>query len=135
MRLKRSGQALEISTLLPHFGSSVAVTCPACPQPGMNMPDNWKELKNSSNLCVFSLGRSTFPTLAACSHVYTLFLGIDGNYRAILKKKRHDVNDVPLLDGQGYFADTADYEEYSRGAKDDVNEVRAWSVSAEPARR
>lgn len=49
MRLKRSGQALGISTCLPNESTSVAVVCPACPRPGFNMPEDWREKQTSEN--------------------------------------------------------------------------------------
>lgn len=61
--------------------------------------------------------------LNCCRHKYTLFLAIDGNYRAVLKKKRHDVNDVPLLDGRGYFVESSDFAKYVKTMKDDPEEV------------
>lgn len=50
MRLKRSGQSVGISSLLPHGSRSVAVTCPACPEPGINMGGDWKLQQNAENL-------------------------------------------------------------------------------------
>lgn len=57
------------------------------------------------------------------SYVNALFLGIDGNFRAVLKHKRHDVHDIPLLDGRSYFVKAEDYAAYEETAKDDPNEV------------
>ncbi|EJD38277.1 hypothetical protein AURDEDRAFT_72303, partial [Auricularia subglabra TFB-10046 SS5] len=96
-RLKRSGQALGISDLLPDGSHSVAVFCPACPRPGVNLPDNWKEDVNEDNL-----------------HTYTVYIGIDGNFQAILMTKKQDLDDVPLLEGLGYFVNTAEFEEYMK---------------------
>ncbi|EJD42016.1 hypothetical protein AURDEDRAFT_68052, partial [Auricularia subglabra TFB-10046 SS5] len=104
--LKHSGQALGISQFLPNKSDSVAIICPACPVPGFNLPPNWKELVTDDN-----------------RHEYTLFLGIDGNYHAVRKDKRHDANDVPLLDGRGYFTNSTRYRTFlSEGSLDAENE-------------
>ncbi|EJD37044.1 hypothetical protein AURDEDRAFT_43202, partial [Auricularia subglabra TFB-10046 SS5] len=94
-RLKRSGQALGISSLLPNNSNSVAILCPACPQPDMNMEPDWERLVNDDNI-----------------HVYTVFIGIDGNFKAVLKQKKFDPNDRPLLDGLCFFASTEEFKEY-----------------------
>lgn len=58
-------------------------------------------------------------------HANALFLGIDGNFRAVLKRKRHDREDVPLLDGRSYFVPSEKYLEYERTAPTDPAEVRS----------
>lgn len=59
------------------------------------------------------------------SHVNALFFSIDGNFRAVLKKKRHDPDDKPLLDGRSYFVSTAKYDNYVSTAPTDPTEVRS----------
>ncbi|EJD32790.1 hypothetical protein AURDEDRAFT_77448 [Auricularia subglabra TFB-10046 SS5] len=39
---KRSGQFLGIPDFVPDQGNSVAVLCPACPRPGVNLLDGWE---------------------------------------------------------------------------------------------
>ncbi|KZV80592.1 hypothetical protein EXIGLDRAFT_629898 [Exidia glandulosa HHB12029] len=105
MRLKRSGQELGIAKHLPHGSTSVGVTCVACPRPGFNMPANWKEMQTAEN-----------------AYINGLFLGIDGNFRAVLKVKKHDADDVPLLDGRSYFVSTEPFLKYQAAAPTDPNE-------------
>src|ERR1700733_4731755 len=49
---------------------SMAIFCPACPQPGINLPDDWKEkytpyafIKYISYLMLIGLKESTHPNL------------------------------------------------------------------------
>ncbi|KAI6024028.1 hypothetical protein BKA83DRAFT_106314 [Pisolithus microcarpus] len=59
---KRAGRASEwdgISTTKP---GGLAVVCPACPQPGMNLPDNWKNAGPSKKF------------------LYSLIIAIDANF-------------------------------------------------------
>ncbi|EJD54904.1 hypothetical protein AURDEDRAFT_24790, partial [Auricularia subglabra TFB-10046 SS5] len=108
-RLKRSGQALGMNKLLPDGSQSVAVFCPACPRPGINLPENWKDDVNDSNL-----------------HTYTVYIGIDGNFQAVMKIKKQDPDDVPLLEGLGYFVDTALFEAFMKMFnKDDPDEHKS----------
>lgn len=70
-----------------------------------------------------STRRSSDLELKSRRHEYTLFLGIDGNYRAVLKQKRHDLHDIPLLDGRGYFVNTEDFDRYVGKVPDDPDDV------------
>lgn len=108
MRLKRSGQAIGISKFLPNGSTSVAVLCPACPEPGFNMPEGWE----------LQVGPETL-------HKHTLFLGIDGNFRAVVIQKPHDVNDTPLLDGRGYFTPVEANGALEEHSVDDPNEHKS----------
>ncbi|KZV97162.1 hypothetical protein EXIGLDRAFT_670364 [Exidia glandulosa HHB12029] len=112
MRLKRSGQALGIAKFLPNESTSVGVVCPACPRPGFNMPDDWREKQTPDNM-----------------HVNAEFLGIDGNCRAVVKNKRHDVHDVPLLDGRAYFVNSEEYAAREELAKVDPEESKSTCVT------
>lgn len=127
MRLKRSGQELDIATHLPNKSTSVAVTCPACPQPGFNMPEDWREKQTPQTVCVLFKASIRVADLRR-SHANALFLGIDGNFRAVLKRKRHDREDVPLLDGRSYFVPSEKYLEYERTAPTDPDEVRSGAA-------
>lgn len=45
--LKKAGRANERDGILTTKPGGLAVVCPACPQPGVNLPDNWKEVEAS----------------------------------------------------------------------------------------
>ncbi|EJD37575.1 hypothetical protein AURDEDRAFT_45850, partial [Auricularia subglabra TFB-10046 SS5] len=95
MLLKRSGQALGISRFLPDNSDSVAIHCPACPRVHVNLDENWRAKVSPEN-----------------RHIYTIFIGIDGNFQAVLKQKKCDQLDKPLLDGRAYFAELDAYKKY-----------------------
>ena len=42
--LKRSGRGHAVSGVAGTKEGECAVLCPACPQPGKNLPDNWKNV-------------------------------------------------------------------------------------------
>ncbi|TFK58036.1 hypothetical protein BDN72DRAFT_782600, partial [Pluteus cervinus] len=88
---RRSGQAHHISPFLPsRLPNSLAVRCAACPE------------------IDFNVAKST----SWFRHKYTLFLSIDGNFRLQRANKRHDPDDVALINGNAYFVNEADYQEY-----------------------
>ena len=56
---KRSGQAHGIDTFFPHRPKgSMAVPCPACPEPDVNMEDDW-ELTDDDFKFIHILARTT----------------------------------------------------------------------------
>ena len=88
---------------------SLAVLCPACPQPHKNMdPDRHLEdedpnvsapLRNSQRLTFYR-------------YLDMLFYTIDGNFQAAQKFKPMDMTDFPITTGGAYYAPEPDYEVY-----------------------
>lgn len=71
---------------------SLALFCPACPQPGINLPENWKEEPNAE-------------------WKYRRVIIMDGNFKADHIKMGCS-QDVYLSDGLGYMVGTQLYEEH-----------------------
>ncbi|ETW79409.1 hypothetical protein HETIRDRAFT_322626 [Heterobasidion irregulare TC 32-1] len=90
--VKRAGQAPARNMTI----GSLAVLCPACPQPDINMAPNWRERPHSQ------------------SFLDALFHTIDGNFHQNQKIKPLDPNDFPLTLGAGYFAHEGDFEAYQK---------------------
>jgi hypothetical protein len=90
---KRFGSIYEKSSISPNL----TIFCPACPQPGINLPPDWKSLPE------WSLRRTTT---------------VDGNFHADKIKTRRPDLDVNLTNGQGFMADDIPYQEYLRDAKE-----------------
>ncbi|KAI0706563.1 hypothetical protein C8Q76DRAFT_630169 [Earliella scabrosa] len=73
---------------------SLAVLCPACPQPGINMRSGWQSRDPNT------------------SYLDALFYAIDGNYHQHQRKKPTDPNDFPFTKNAAYFANEDDYRKY-----------------------
>ncbi|KAH6897792.1 hypothetical protein BKA70DRAFT_1116038 [Coprinopsis sp. MPI-PUGE-AT-0042] len=69
----------------------LAQECPACPHPGKNLPDGWKEA-----------GSRLF--------LYTLFLAMDANFK--LKGKDRGITDLEMAPGWSYCVNEHKYQEY-----------------------
>ena len=70
---------------------SLTIFCPSCPQPGINLPPDWKDLPN---------------------WVTRRTITMDGNFHAgHIKMRRQDL-DISLSSGQGYMVDDGLYGEY-----------------------
>jgi hypothetical protein len=76
---------------------SLTIFCPSCPQPGINLPPDWKNLPNW-------LTRRTIT--------------VDGNFHADHIKMRRPDLDIKLTNGQGYMVEEGKYEEYLTVAKE-----------------
>ncbi|KAF8868310.1 hypothetical protein CPB84DRAFT_1756485 [Gymnopilus junonius] len=80
---------------LQHLGK-LALFCAACPQPGINLPDNWKEDTN---------------------HIlYHRSFIADGNFKADHLVPRNAEDDVHLTDGEAFMTWQADYSEHLKEA-------------------
>ncbi|KAH9941379.1 hypothetical protein B0H21DRAFT_780214 [Amylocystis lapponica] len=77
--------------------------CVACPQPGVNLPPEWKEDENQL--------------------IYTRGFMMDGNFSAEHLKMRRPANDVAISDGTGFMVGEGRYKAHLKVA----NEVKLKS--------
>jgi|SRR5882762_3349555 len=78
------------------YGSSstpgnLTLFCPSCPQPGINLPPDWKNLP---------------------SWVTRRTITVDGNFHADHIKMRKPELDISLTNGQGYMVEEKRYKDY-----------------------
>ncbi|KZP29241.1 hypothetical protein FIBSPDRAFT_727629, partial [Athelia psychrophila] len=71
---------------------SLALFCPACPQPGFNLPDNWED--------------------DPAQYAYKRQIVNDGNFKAQNSHSARPDKDVCLNDGEGYMVAEQPYQEY-----------------------
>ncbi|KAJ3555786.1 hypothetical protein NP233_g12126 [Leucocoprinus birnbaumii] len=84
-----AGLEHKIHQILTHRRKySLAVYCPACPEIGLNVD-----------------GAAVAAAAESDTHLFTLFLSLDGNFRLQRKRKNNDPNDVALNDGHAYFVE------------------------------
>jgi hypothetical protein len=103
IRVSRQMRKLEVSkrfgSVYGHSSSagSLAIFCPSCPQPGINLPPDWKSLPD---------------------WVTSRTIAVDGNFHADHIKMRRPDLDIKLSNGQGYMVDDVRYKEYLSVAKE-----------------
>jgi len=73
--------------------------CAACPQPGVNIPENWQE--------------DPYPK------AYTRSFVMDGNFSAVHQQHVSSTNDVHLANGQLFMTETEVYHDYLSIAKEE----------------
>ena len=88
----------------------MAIFCALCAQPGINLPEDWREYENR---CVYI---SSYVK-AADMFFYSkkLFMRgfiMDGNFQAEHIRMRNPENDVPLSDGAGFMVRKKPYESH-----------------------
>ncbi|KDQ06493.1 hypothetical protein BOTBODRAFT_90682, partial [Botryobasidium botryosum FD-172 SS1] len=98
----RSGQHVGLLAELPpvHQGS-IALLCPACPQPDANATSSSDGAPGSDN------------------HQRTLYLSMDANFRAQQKDKTNDPADFHLHPGGAYFREDSAFREYLAAVGDE----------------
>ncbi|KAK7678294.1 hypothetical protein QCA50_018642 [Cerrena zonata] len=95
---QRAGYAYSSTDAIPAGG--LALFCPACPQPGVNLPDDWQSDPDRKK--------------------YMRTLLADGNFKQDHLRMKYDSDDVPLSDGHGYMVTRAPFEEYLASTSDPV---------------
>ncbi|KAH9919675.1 uncharacterized protein B0H18DRAFT_1001893 [Fomitopsis serialis] len=73
---------------------SLALRCPACPQPDINMDPHWKDRPQQDR------------------YKDALHYGKDGNFTLHQHDKKMDPLDFPLMNGGAYYVDSEKYQEY-----------------------
>ncbi|KAK7049165.1 CxC2 domain-containing protein [Favolaschia claudopus] len=92
--LKRAGRGHDPAGVASTKPGECALLCPACPQPGKNLPADWEKAPREKRF------------------LYALFLALDANFRMRRKKVSNEADDPSLGDGWSFFVRTAPYYDY-----------------------
>ncbi|KAF8142761.1 hypothetical protein K438DRAFT_1634899, partial [Mycena galopus ATCC 62051] len=94
LMLKRAGRGHAKSGVMGTAQGELAVHCPCCPHPGVNLPDDWEN----------ALPQNKF--------LYIIFLAIDACLRLKHRLVSSERKDPSLGPGWSYMVETAPYREY-----------------------
>ncbi|KAF8074792.1 hypothetical protein FPV67DRAFT_1409041 [Lyophyllum atratum] len=92
--LKRAAIGNEPKGIIVTKPGQCAVMCPACPQPGINLPANWEMAPEDKKF------------------LYALFIGIDANFRLKRRVVSSEERDPSLGGGWAFFVEESGYKEY-----------------------
>ncbi|KAF8814361.1 hypothetical protein BYT27DRAFT_7219865 [Phlegmacium glaucopus] len=92
--MKRMGRGHDAAGVRGTKEGQCAVLCPACPIPGVNLPANWKDHPTSQQW------------------LYSLFLGIDANFRLKRLNVSNDERDPGLNHGYAYIVENTKFNQY-----------------------
>ena len=85
--------------------------CASCPQPGINLLDNWKS--NPNQWVTQNINKlKELIILITKREVFTRFICVDGNLSADHLKQRNPLDDILLMNGQGMMTNQTQYKMY-----------------------
>ncbi|KAF8425033.1 hypothetical protein L210DRAFT_3421490 [Boletus edulis BED1] len=102
--LKHAGCPYDCSGDAMTALGSCAIVCPACPQPGRNMPDDLSQVSPDKRW------------------LYALFVSVDADFRMKRKDVSSDAADPGLNNGCAYFVEEGNYKSHISNRKDEVQE-------------
>ncbi|KAJ6567649.1 hypothetical protein DFH09DRAFT_1314164 [Mycena vulgaris] len=94
LMLKRAGRGHNPSGVYGMQPGECAVLCPACPRPGMNLPDGWEN------------------TAPKDRFLYIFFLVLNACFRLKRRLISSDLRDPGLWTGWAYFTETQGYRQF-----------------------
>ncbi|KAF8163893.1 hypothetical protein K438DRAFT_1985004 [Mycena galopus ATCC 62051] len=94
MMLKRAGHGHDPGGANATGSGALAIRCPACPHPGINLPDDWESAPKEYKF------------------IYTLFLALDACFRLKRGLVSSELKDPGLGTGWAYFVENEPYREY-----------------------
>jgi hypothetical protein len=92
--LKQAGHGHDFGGVDATAEDKCALLCPACLHPGINLPDEWE--KAPENQC----------------WLYSLFIGIDVNFKLKWKNISNMKADPSLSQGWSYFVEETKYKSF-----------------------
>ncbi|CAA7270803.1 unnamed protein product [Cyclocybe aegerita] len=105
--MKRFTQGHDLTGVQGTKEGECAVVCPACPLPGVNLPENWEQQP------------------AKEQWLYSLFVGIDANFRLKRMNVSSDERDPGLNRGYTYMVENTKYEAYLREYGEAIQEEKS----------
>jgi hypothetical protein len=92
--LKRAGRGHDLGGVAATAEGECAVLCPACPHPGINLPNQWENVPEAQQW------------------LFALFIGLDANFKLKRKKVSSEKADPSLSQGWGYFVNEENYKAF-----------------------
>ncbi|KAK7437564.1 hypothetical protein VKT23_018462 [Stygiomarasmius scandens] len=110
--LKRAGRGHFTDGVMGTHAGELALLCPACPHPGKNLPDGWRDIARG------------------LAFLYTLFLAIDANFRLRNKVVSNNYRSPMLGDGWAYFVPSEPYKEHlaKHTNEDDISNCSGFAA-------
>ncbi|KAF7305709.1 CxC2 domain-containing protein [Mycena chlorophos] len=95
LALKRGGRGHDSGGVMATQPGQLAIRCPACPRPGVNLPEGWENAPLWKATCI-----------------YNLSLAFDGCFRLKRRDISNEFKDPPLGPGWSYTVEPKPYKEY-----------------------
>ncbi|KAG1789262.1 uncharacterized protein HD556DRAFT_1433768 [Suillus plorans] len=92
--MKRAGRGNITGGIYDTEPGALAIKCPACPQPGINLPEDWDKVEGSMKF------------------LYYLIIAMDANFRLKNRNRASSIADPGLHTGLAYFVPDKFYTEH-----------------------
>ncbi|KAJ7840610.1 hypothetical protein B0H14DRAFT_3458005 [Mycena olivaceomarginata] len=89
--LKRAGRGHDPTGVEGTKPGELAIRCPCCPRPGVNLPENWEDVPPED------------------AFLYILFLAMDACFRLKRRMVSSELKDPSLADGLAYLVESGPY--------------------------
>lgn len=110
--VKRAGRAHTPEGLNVRTGE-LALRCYACPRPGVNIADDWRETTPKHLMYASPISYMTLQILTECRFLCAVIIAIDANFRLCNLFRTSILKDPSLVAGQAYMlGSTSGYKEY-----------------------
>ncbi|KAJ7827600.1 hypothetical protein B0H14DRAFT_3088313 [Mycena olivaceomarginata] len=109
MMLKRGGRGHDAGGARATQSGELAVHCPACPRPGVNLPDGWENATKDQRF------------------IYVFFLAIDACFRLKRGLVSSELKDPGLGTGMSYLLEDTEFREFLLTVTDQVEVY--WQMS------
>lgn len=107
--LKRGGRFYEPGGISATKDGDLAIRCPACPQPGRNLPSVWKSVPHVWMYVDLYYSPSL---LTVVRWLFALFIALDANFKLRRKKVSTPEKDPSLSGGWAYFVNEEKFAEH-----------------------
>jgi hypothetical protein len=108
--LKWGGRAHDVTGVAGTAAGELAVLCPSCPRPGVNLPEGWEDAPVGSRFVLSIL--ILFLLLTNTRFLYMMFLAVDANFRLKNQLVSNYSQDPGLGTGWAYLVPREPYERY-----------------------
>lgn len=115
--LKWGGRGHDPSGVVGTKPGELAVVCPSCPHPGINLPVGWEDAPIEMRYVI--LKSPHFPFLCPIRFLYMVFIAMDANFRLKNQLVSNYSQDPGLGIGWAYMLPREDYEGYVLSRVDD----------------
>jgi len=102
----------------------LASFCPACPQPGVNLPDDWEDDDRKYSHAAVRCDETLILYLRG---LYTRVLTADGNFKADHLTPRNEADDVRLTEGEGFMTAQGPYTAHLKDATEHATRTQRVS--------
>ncbi|MDX6295879.1 MAG: hypothetical protein QOH50_5049 [Kribbellaceae bacterium] len=120
-RVSRQWRNLKYRKWFRHFGKNspsrgeMSLFCAACPQPGINLPENWEQEYKSNPYVTLNFNFVMIIDMQF-SYLYLRSFVADGNFKADHLKQKNE--DIWLTNGEGFMTGEERYQKHLAEAKE-----------------